>query len=510
MSKKNRFHPIALPTYFLKFFGGFLFLFILVILNLGENPVFAIILSGAILVLCSCLALLKYFTHTYSIDDNKIVVYSGVFIKRETEIPYERIQTIKQKQWFFYKPFNIVQIFIETGSTADNEAEASLMAVDKSLIDLIENYRFQRKNLYQADSFDKASSLYKTKPRTDMLGDDLFDDDAREDEEIIYQYKLSYKEIFFYALTDFNVIIVAFSALFLIGELIFEVSFEKVWLQDNFFENIRSLLPQRDWIALLSLGISSIGLLLVFSMFKNFIYYFDFTVTCRRKTITIEHGIFERKTQKIPLAKVQGIQIYQQAVRKILSMASVEVLLIGGHEENRQKNADSKLLILPLIKTKDMYPALAKLFPNYSIEDPTINYVSRGKLFYFWRWKLLFMIPLLTLGFYLHTGVGTGILLVSIIILAFNWLDSRYQGYEILDKNLIVIQKFRGISKIQTYLNKTKIQSFDKSTSLLLMRKKIGHFMFWIKSGLIPMPVGLNFLDNKDIDNIQKFLVNKK
>ena len=88
----------------------------------------------------------------------------------------------------------------------------------------------------------------------------------------------------------------------------------------------------------------------------------------------------------------------------------------------------------------------------------------------------------------------------------FNWLDCKYQGYAIMDSNLLAIQNFSGVSKVQTLVDRSKIQSFDKHSSLWLLRKDIGHFMFWIKSGMIPMHVGLKFVDLKDINYVQSFI----
>ena len=145
MSEKKRFHPIALVTYLVNALKSLAYLIIIAFINVSSDPFFAVVTVFAIILISLIWALIRYFTRTYSINNYKIIMYSGIFVKKETEIPYERIQTIKQRQWFFYKPFNIVQILIETGSTSDKEAEASLLAVDASLIDLIEDYRHKRK-----------------------------------------------------------------------------------------------------------------------------------------------------------------------------------------------------------------------------------------------------------------------------------------------------------------------------------------------------------------------------
>ncbi len=509
MSEKKRFHPIALITYFMTTLKGLFYLIVLAFINIGSDPLYSLITVFAIILICFVSALVRYFIRTYSISEDKIVMYSGIFVKKETEIPYERIQTIKQRQWFFYKPFNIVQILIETGSTADKEAEASLLAVDASLIDLIEDYRHKRKKSKESNNADNILADADLPSDLSVDSNDLsngYAEEDLEDDEIVYKYKLSFKEILLYAITDLNIIVAFLPILFFIIGFLVEASslFGKV--PDEVNTAIDNFFAKELWIVISIIILLTIVLLLTFSVVKSFFYYFEFTVTCSRKTITIEYGVFERKTQKIPLNKVQGIKIYQQAVRKLLTMSSVEVILIGGQETKGENPLEKKVLLLPLINTRLMYQALQKIFPIYELEEPEINYVSRNKIFYFWRWIFVFMLPITIVCFYFFSFIGIVPLVLSLIFMFFNWLDSRYQGYAIIDENLLVIQNFNVVSKVQTLIDRSKIQSFDKHSSLYLLSKDIGHFMFWIKSGMMPMRIGLKFVDLKDINDVQSFI----
>lgn len=501
MSEKKRFHPIALVTYLVNALKSLAYLIIIAFINVSSDPSFAVGTVFAIILISLIWALIRYFTRTYSINNYKIIMYSGIFVKKETEIPYERIQTIKQRQWFFYKPFNIVQILIETGSTSDKEAEASLLAVDASLIDLIEDYRHKRKKNEKSDveSTNDLSDNYIEESNPD-------DQEALEDEEIIYNYKLSYKEILLYAITDLNIFVTTVPILLIIISFFLENTFLLDKVPDGVYTGIDVFLAKGALFVTIIIVIFSIILLLIISVIKSFFYYFEFTVICSRKTITIEYGVFERKTQKIPLNKIQGIKIYQQAVRKLLTMSSVEILLIGGQEVKGENPLEKKVLILPLINTRLMYQALQMIFPAYAFEEPEITYVGRKKLFYFWRWIFVLMLPITIACFYYFNFIGIIPLAFSLIFMFFNWLDCKYQGYAIMDSNLLAIQNFSGVSKVQTLVDRSKIQSFDKHSSLWLLRKDIGHFMFWIKSGMIPMHVGLKFVDLKDINYVQSFI----
>ena len=100
--------------------------------------------------------------------------------------------------------------------------------------------------------------------------------------------------------------------------------------------------------------------------------------------------------------------------------------------------------------------------------------------------------------------LGITLTSITVLILFLNWLDYRYQGYAILNDQIISVQNFVGLSKVITLLNSTKVQSFRKNSSRFLLNKDIGHFKFWIKSGDVSMDVGLRFVDGEDIEHIQE------
>ena len=514
MSNRKRFHPLAILAYLITSFKRFMFLIFLALLNIGEDKVFSLIMISGIFVLCLIVALYKYFTHTYDINQDKILMYNGIFIKKEREIPYERIQTIKQRQWFFYKPFNLVQILIETGSTSDQEAEASLICVDASHIDLIEEHRQGRhekkrvegnvsENTISNNTNDLADSL--DYDASGVIENKTKEKEVDSDNEIIYQYKMSYKDILLYALTDLEAFLILIPIIIFVWEIISEFDIILNLIPNSVFEGFDVLMAQALWIIVTFFLVSGLVLVLIISLIKNFLYYFEFTVTCTRKTITIEYGMFERKTQKIPLNKVQGIKIYQQVLRRVLHMSSVEVIIIGGQETVGESELENKLLLLPLISSRVLYEALIMIFPGYVTREPDTKLVGKGKLFYFWRWVLLFGVLLVPVGFYFFTWLGFILAVITVLLLFLQWLDYRHQGYSIISKNYIMIQNFLGFSKVQTFLNHSKIQAFDKNSSWLLLNKNIGHVNFHIKSGISDMSVGLRFVDGNHINEIQRF-----
>lgn len=138
MFEKRRYHPIAILIYLIAGFKKWLPLLIVSYISEGltENWWGNLFFFGVVLSL-SLQALLRYFFEYYQLFEEKIVIYKGIFQKKEIDIPYERIQTIKERQWFFFKPFQITELLIETAATGAKEAEVDMSAVSETVFQQI-------------------------------------------------------------------------------------------------------------------------------------------------------------------------------------------------------------------------------------------------------------------------------------------------------------------------------------------------------------------------------------
>ncbi|SPX74955.1 Bacterial membrane flanked domain [Listeria innocua] len=108
--------------------------------------VYLIIVIVILLVLTP--AVLKYITYKYTLEDQGIRIKYGLIFRKNTYIPYERIQTVQKKQWFFFIPFNVCQILIETAG-GNGKAEADLVAVPVSVVDELKDLRDGKKATIQ-------------------------------------------------------------------------------------------------------------------------------------------------------------------------------------------------------------------------------------------------------------------------------------------------------------------------------------------------------------------------
>ena len=126
-----------------------------------------------------------------------------------------------------------------------------------------------------------------------------------------------------YALTDLTAILIVGT----IATFIFE------WLPESLFLEITSVIDYFQGMLLILLLLIGIGFVVALSLLKNFILFYNFQAYREEDTLTISYGLFERKTQKIPLSKIQGIRLHKQIIRRYLKRSTVELVIMGGQEK---------------------------------------------------------------------------------------------------------------------------------------------------------------------------------
>lgn len=483
MSEKKRFHPLALLIFLLQGIRTWFFLLVLLVINGGISTLYGKLAAAAMVVLIVGSAVANYFSQAYQISSEKIIIYQGIFRKHEIDIPYDRIQTVKQRQWFFFQPFHVVQLLIETAGGEAGKAEASLPAVNESLVHVIEGYRIREKAGDDSVSEGEKPTSVNAEPAPS------------------YVYQITNGQILLFGLTDLSILAAAATLIVFLDDFI-----PDDWI--NQAVSTSESLLRAGWILLLAVALILLLLLAAVSIAKNFLQYYNFKVSRQGKTLTIESGLLERRIQKIPLQKIQGIKIRQQILRRLFGISSVELLLAGGQEE--ENNVSKKLYFLPIVSDAQLYDSLDFLLPEWAFNPPKIQYVSRRKIGYFWRWILLVAVPAIGIGSYFNRWFAVGGTVLAIFLLLIAWLEAHYQGYALQTDTRLCVQTFTGFSKTQTFVERRKIQAFSERTTRWLYRKKIGHVSFWLKTGTAPEKVSLSFLDKSAIDEMKQLFLKEK
>ncbi|MGX7030370.1 PH domain-containing protein [Vagococcus zengguangii] len=497
MSNKAHFHPFSVLVEFIRHLKSWFFVFVLGYINLKSSAYFWLG-AGSVVFLILMITVIGYWSSYYQITNEHIVIYKGLVNKRETIIPYNRIQTLKQRQWFFLKPFHLVQLLIETAGGDNDEPEASLPVIKEETVQLIEHYRRSNQQINQVE---KEPEVVPTSDNIDLF--DLrsadTDEQTKESKTVSAQYTITNQDILMFALTDLGMMTAMFTLFFFLQEYL-----PKKWFDKISKESLELL--QAGWLLTISICLIVVVIMAAFSVMKSLMKYYQFKVEREERTLTIESGLFERKTQKIPLTKIQGIKIKQPLMRKLFGIVSVELSLAGGQSADDMDTSDQTLYLLPIVREYQVFTTLNQLLPEWQFEQPDLKFTSRDSLWYFLRWKLLAAVIVTAVvsyfSFRMASLVGIGIVLLSLLSA---WLQSHFQGYAIQSTSRLCLQSFKFGTKTMTFVEKEKVQAFAEKTGKWLYQKQLGHVSLWVKASLADEEVCLRYLNFGDIRKLKQF-----
>lgn len=121
----------------LKRFNGLFFMLVtLFCLNqLGNEALPATLLKfmgclGLLLLLSSFIAYMRYYFHRYYIEDGKLVVKHGWLARNVTDIPLDKVHTLRTTRGFLYRLFSIRGISFDTLASDKEEVELILDEAD--------------------------------------------------------------------------------------------------------------------------------------------------------------------------------------------------------------------------------------------------------------------------------------------------------------------------------------------------------------------------------------------
>ncbi|QCA29207.1 hypothetical protein E4Z98_07705 [Vagococcus xieshaowenii] len=414
----------------------------------------------------------------------------GFLTKKRRLFPITVFKRLNNASGFFFKPFELIQVSIETAGGDTEKAEANFPVIKEEILHLIEHYRQCDQNSYLNSDVREADQESKQ-----------FSSFSKDNSEA---YSISNQEIFVFSLTDLGMIPAIFTVFFFLQEYL-----PKKWFDQLSQRSIE--LFQAGWLLAIVFILFALVLIGIVSIVRNMTKYYRFSASRTAQTLMIERGLFERKHQTIPLAKIQGIKIKQQLMRKVFGLASVELTLAGGQSSDDTDTDSHTLYLLPIIQERDVFTILNQLLPEWQFEKPMIQFVGRQQMWYFLRWKLLIVLCISAIISYFSLWVGSLVGSFLLLMTLTNAsLGAYYQGYALQSSKRLCVQTFRFFTKTQIFIEQDKVQAFSQKTSKWLVKKQIGHVSMWLKSTLINEEIRLKYLNDDDSSRLKLFYREKE
>lgn len=429
--------------------------------------VYLIIVIVVLLVLTP--AVLKYITYKYTLEDQGIRIKYGLIFRKNTYIPYERIQTVQKKQWFFFIPFNVCQVLIETAG-GNGKAEADLVAVPVGVVDELKDLRDGKK-----------AAIQEVTPETEEK--EVAEAEVEAPEKTVV---LQTKQLILMAVTSGGV----FGTLLIV--LAFMQQFRDV-IPTDWMETQAEQLWKMGIIVFIILIILLLLVLWGISIVTTLFKYFQFKLMKYPHLLVIEKGLLERNHMTISLARIQGITIIESPLRQMLGLVAVKVITAGNSGDEKQSG---DILLLPIMKKDLALKTLKEMLPNYVFEIEEMERAPKSSLRRFLRIYLIWTIIPALVASIMFFPLG----LVSFIlpILAGIKAISSYLATGLFtEKHTLLVQSRPFISKLTHIIRKERIQGLSIRQSIWMEKGTSRHLNVWLKSGSTSTEAFVRYI-NKD------------
>ncbi|WP_404406973.1 PH domain-containing protein [Jeotgalibacillus malaysiensis] len=336
----KRYHPSWLVFEYVSFLkNAFFFILFLFILR-GDVMTGWILWAKIIFILFAGWTiihiLLKWFFHTYQINNNSIALREGVFVKNHRVVPFERIQNHQTNTNFLHRLFKLTSLTLETG-TSDSESSIKFSVITH------DEARMILKKIEEKDAVAEAEAE----------AEEVVDKPKRT----VY-FRSTKKDTIKAALTSFS-----FLAIFpLLSAAYFQVN--------DFFDLEETTLSAFEYfkahIGLLALlFIVAMLLSVVIGYIQTVVKYGNYVISADDERIYIEKGVWNTSTFSIQKDKVQAIKIEQPLIKRLLNMVEIKLISAGGlGEEKLETNA-----LYPFMAKREAYELVNTLLPAYHIEE---------------------------------------------------------------------------------------------------------------------------------------------
>ncbi|MFT4533783.1 MAG: putative membrane protein [Saprospiraceae bacterium] len=421
-------------------------------------------------------SIINYFRYYFYINNDELIIESGVFKRSKLNVPFDRIQTINFEQNIIHRVFNVVRLKIDTAGSAKAEFEFHAISYEKA--ESLRNLLLSKKK--QVSKGNEPS----------LLIDGLEDEGSPAFKTIM---QLDVKDLIKAGAVENHLrsggIILAF--MWWIWSSIDEMGMHEDIFNDKIEETVMSQV--NSGLILIGIAIFIFFFLSFFiSMIKMVITNYDLKFMRSENGFKINGGLFTKKDVSALDHKIQVVSWSDNPLKKLI-----------GIKDLRLKQASSIVLnkktSIKIPSCKDEHIELVKntLYGKSALSG--INYSPIDKRYFYRNGGIisLFFIGLVSLLLFLDQNTQAILFgaLGALIVFSF-YLSYRKKRYG-FNKEMLVI---RG----GTYGDKTellpiyKIQSLSKKQSPYQRRNGLANLVVHTASG----KVGIPYIDNGIAQNI--------
>jgi putative membrane protein len=395
----------------------------------------------------------KWYYTTYWVENNVLHVKQGLFVKKESYLNKERVQTINTSSNVLYQMLGLKKIQIETAGGGD-DAEVSLAGITAE------------------EAAELISLLNEPTPevKVEKTSEEVEVKEIITEEKQATEYKLTWKEILIASVTSgqFGVL---FSLIFFVYHQVDE--YIPKWIKNS----VTSYVMDHDiygWIYM-------VAILLVVSWIISTIGYAlkhgNFTVNRKNDEVRISQGLLERKELVLKLHRIQGITIKESILRQPFGYCAVQVEVIQSKGMDDEKE---KVTLHPIIRKDRVQQLLAHLQLPYELNTNIISLPKaalRRYLIDSFIFFAMLAIPLTGISIYFEKYYIMWVLLpLAILIFTLGYATFKTNGYSVNGEQITLV--YRSVGKYTGLVRRRHVQSMEKTQSYFQRRADLCTYKF--------------------------------
>lgn len=377
----QRGHIACIFENFFKDFGLILAA-ILISLISGDMDLFSENIGLLVVVLLApVMRIAGYLTTTYAVDEEKLLIKSGLFTKNSLEVPLSTITTVDFSQNIFHQIFGVYKLNIDNNaSLADGQTKVH-MTLKKADADTVKTLLMAGRQGMDGSNFAGEQNTADLPKREEGRRYDI------KATDLLLMGLLKSKLLF---------LIELFGGIAVIANLI---PMEEA--DDAVVDSLLELGAQMGATPVILIGLAILFVVgSLCGMVGSLIQYYGFKILDNGEAVKIEYGLFNRKTYTIAKKKISGIYYEQSALMRLTKIGILKLMAVGygaGGDEEVHEEA----ILFPLLKESRIKETIANILPEMQDTENYQKPEQKALRYFFIRFSVFFALGCLIGCFFL-------------------------------------------------------------------------------------------------------------
>ncbi len=438
---------------------------LLLILSSDNKGNMVIYIAIGVSTLMSVSAVLQYLFFRYRINGNELLIDEGVFKRKHRVINFERIQNINIAQPFYFRPFGLVSLMIETAGAKGDEG--NLAGISTALADQIRDQILHHQNqLKEQGITPQTTSEDVSLPQQAITSVSTAD---------LIRYGIANNSIFW---------LVAVTATFYsqFKKAISEsLSAEQIQLISDWFgDTVASQLAMSTMLIT-----AIIMVLMLISIAGAIVKFHHYQLTLNEDTLKRKSGLINTHEESLNLSKIQAISRRSNFISAFLQRENLICRQTSGSGSGAGKRANN--FLVPARTSQQCEQIIAIVDPN-SPKHILTSPISRRYIIKTWCLKALLPVLLLSSILIYLSNIGWFAVIGLIAPLFYPLVVKRWSRYRfgLTDHYGYIARGFIGNRRVLFPL--FKVQRVVLKQSPLQRRSNLATLVIYLASERLTIP----------------------